>query len=546
MPVEDVPVVVIGGSLVGLSTALFLGAQGIPSLVVERHRGTAIHPRAASFHQRTMEIFRELGVQAAVEDAAAREFVQNGAIVAVEFAERPRARLLLPLVQRRRRRAEPDRAAVHHPGRARAGAARPSRRARRRASVRDRAGRLRAGCGRRDRHLRPRDGGAERNVRARYLIAADGAHSPVRQALGIAMEGRGSFADCATIYFRADVRAMIGDRNLSVVYVNRPRSARLLPLRDHRRCRLPRGVRDLRRTWARDSHVSEGLSAERCAALVRTALGAATDFPVEIENVQPWSAMASTASSFREGRVFLAGDAAHVMPPTGGFGGNTGVGDAHNLAWKLAMVLRGEAGDGLLLDSYDAERRPVAALIVEQAYARYVLRRRSGPRQGEPHADRRRGDGGAWLSVSLGRRTARARRGRLPRESPDEPTARPGLRAPHLALARGDGAPSSTLDLAGRGFALLAGPAGEAWCQAAGAVSAQLEVPIESQCVGDVPAFAEIYGTGAEGAVLLRPDGYVAWRTGSVATDGEATLRRVLERILDVDHRAPAAPAAVG
>src|SRR4030095_16393811 len=106
--------------------------------------------------------------------------------------------------------------------------------------------------------------------------------------------------------------------------------------------------------------------------LARKALGRA-DIPVEIDNMQRWTAAAAHASCFRDRRVFLAGDAAHVMPPTGGFGGNTGIGDAHNLAWKLAAVVSGTAGAGLL-DTYDAERRPVCDLVVEQAYTRYVLR----------------------------------------------------------------------------------------------------------------------------------------------------------------------------
>ena len=192
--------------------------------------------------------------------------------------------------------------------------------------------------------------------------------------------------------------------------------------------------------------------------------------------------MADWAERFQEGRVFLAGDAAHVMPPTGGFGGNAGVHDADNLAWKLAAVLRGEAGPGLLA-TYDAERRPVAEFTVEQAYTRYVLRLDPGARQGEPDADRRRGDGRARLSLPLGRRGARARRGRLAVGEPARADGAAGLaRAASRARTRGRRG-SSTLDLVRRGFVLLAGPAGEAWCRAAGAASAELGVPIESRAI---------------------------------------------------------------
>ena len=528
MAVEDVPVVVIGGSLVGLSTALFLGAQGIPSLVVERHPGTAIHPRAALVSQRTVELYRTLGLQAEIEAAAAAEFVQNGAIVSVESlggkeldwyfrsinegveSLSPAPRLFItqiglePIV---RRHAEASGARFEYGTEAVA-------------LEQDDSGVTV--------HLRARDGGAERSVRARYAVAADGAKSPTREQLGIPMVGHGTFSDSITIYFRADVNPLLGDRNLSVVYVFHPR------LQGFFRFSLAGDAgflvvnSTIDESGVRSTSPGEDMGEERCIEYVRRALGA-PDLPVEIESVQRWSSMADWAERFQEGRVFLAGDSAHVMPPTGGFGGNCGVHDADNLAWKLAAVLRGEAGPGLL-STYDAERRPVGEFTVEQAYTRYVLR--LDPALGKENLMPIVGE----ATVELGYRYHSD--AVLPEpgedgslwESPDEPTARPGSRAPHLALAHADGAASSTLDLAGRGFTLLAGPAGEAWCQAAGAVSAQLGVPIESQCVGDTPAFAELYGTGAEGAVLLRPDGFVAWRDLGPSHDERA---QAMEQILD-------------
>ena len=219
------------------------------------------------------------------------------------------------------------------------------------------------------------------------------------------------------------------------------------------------------------------------------ARSATTEIQVEIESVQRWEASAWWADRFRDGRIFLAGDSAHVMPPTGGFGGNAGIQDAHNLAWKLAAVLDGEAGDGLL-ETYDAERRPVAEFTVEQAYTRYVLR--LDPALGKdnlmPIVDE--------ATVELGYRYHSA--AVIPEsdedgalwESPHEPTARPGSRAPHVALADG----SSTLDLFGRGFVTLTGS----------------EVD---------HAVAEAYGIGPAGAVLVRPDGFVAWRSQNASTD---------------------------
>ena len=221
--------------------------------------------------------------------------------------------------------------------------------------------------------IRPHGGGPEEVVSSDYLVAADGAHSTVRDQLGIPMSGRGTFADCVTIYFKADVKPLMGGRNLSVVYVNHPRLTGFFRFSITGDSGFLAVFSTLEPDGTRDTHVGADIPVERCIELVRTALGGEPDLPVEIEGVQRWSAMAATAESFQRGRVFLAGDSAHVMPPTGGFGGNTGVADAHNLAWKLAFVSSGLAGSGLL-STYDAERRPIAALTVEQAYSRYVLR----------------------------------------------------------------------------------------------------------------------------------------------------------------------------
>jgi 2-polyprenyl-6-methoxyphenol hydroxylase-like FAD-dependent oxidoreductase len=527
----DVPVVIVGGSLVGLSTAVFLGAHGVPSLVVERHAGTAIHPRAALVSQRTVELFRSLGLQPEIESAAAAEFVQNGAIMSVESlggkelawyfrsinegveSLSPAPRLFVTQIGLEpilRKHAE------------RAGA---------RLEYSTEAVALEQDAEGVTVHVRGRDGGGERRIRAAYVVAADGAKSPTRARLGIGTCGHGTFSDSITIYFRADVTALLGDRNLSVIYVFHPR------LTGFFRFSLAGDAGFLVVNSTVDEHgvrsTSPGLdtSEERCIEHVRLALGD-PGIAVEIENVQRWSSMAEWAERLQEGRVFLAGDAAHVMPPTGGFGGNAGVHDADNLAWKLARVLQGEAGDGLLA-TYDAERRPVAELTVEQAYTRYVSRLDPGL-----------GTDGLMpvieeATVELGYRyhsdaiVAEDGEDGALWENPHDPTARPGSRAPHLALPDG----GSTLDLVRREFALLAGAGGQAWCDAADAAGAELGITIERRCIAGVPGFAELYGVGEAGAVLLRPDGFVAWRARHAAAEGDASLLAALEQILDL--RAP-------
>jgi len=244
----------------------------------------------------------------------------------------------------------------------------------------------------------------------------------------------------------------------------------------------------------RDTHVGADISTEQCVGLVRTALGADATLPVGIESVQRWSAMAVTARSFQAGRVFLAGDSAHAMPPTGGFGGNTGVADAHNLAWKLAFVTRGLAGAGLL-DTYDAERRPIAALTVEQAYTRYALR--VDPTL--PRDDLMPPLDDAAIELGAIYRSTAVHADDTPESPLDDPRARTwtvGARAPHVMLA-GRGGPISTLDTANAGFALLVDD---------GSAPSAPDIPVTVYPVepGDVPP----------GGVLLRPDGVIAWRPG--------------------------------
>jgi hypothetical protein len=256
---------------------------------------------------------------------------------------------------------------------------------------------------------------------------------------------------------------------------------------------------------------------------------------VAIESIQKWECSAHTAERLRDGRIFLAGDAAHVMPPYGGFGGNTGIQDAHNLAWKLAMVLNGEAGSALL-DSYEPERLPVAAFTVEQAYTRYVLR-------GAPYLQARGITAFARdVNVDLGycyRSDAVIADEDGPlHEDPRVLKGRPGSRAPHVPLDANTGT-ASTIDLFGRRLVLLGGSEAAGWLQEARAASTRLQVPVDMHCpgtagMGDGDDFHDAYGISPAGAVLVRPDGVVAWRArgGADASAGalDAALTRVLAR----------------
>jgi hypothetical protein len=238
--------------------------------------------------------------------------------------------------------------------------------------------------------------------------------------------------------------------------------------------------------------------------------------------------------------VFLAGDAAHVVPPNGGYGGNTGVQDAHNLAWKLALTLAGVAGPGLL-DTYDAERRPVGELTVEQAFTRYVTRVAPylGTENTQPIVDD--------FSMEIGYRydspAVLPEPGSPPlHEHPRQSRGRPGARAPHVFLDR-DGTRLSTLDLFGRNFVLLAGPEGQAWRDAGLAAARELGVALDAHTVGGGAGagagladggggFAEAFGISPSGAVLVRPDGFVGWRAVDAAGAPDKALRHALGSLL--------------
>ncbi|HVW16730.1 MAG TPA: FAD-dependent monooxygenase [Solirubrobacteraceae bacterium] len=518
---EEVPVLIVGGSLVGLTTGMLLGHHGVRSLSVERHAGTAIHPRAGHFQLRTLEVLRQVGLEDAVREASARMYHPRGGINAVEsLAGREIATYVEDVNEGVEGFSPTGRVFVNQD------VLEPL--------LRERALELGAETINRTEvvgldqdddgvtaTLRDLDTEEERTVRARYVVAADGNRSPTRNRLGIEMVGYGELSRSITIYFRADCAELLRNRNQGVIYVHNPE------LRGFFRLDRSGGTgflvvntvgEDVTRPEA--VNVSEGLTDEQVHGLVRAAIGV-PEMPVEIDGVQHWRAEANVAERFSSGRVFLAGDAAHVVPPNGGFGGNTGIQDALNLAWKLAAVVKGEAAPELL-DTYHDERWPLARLTIEQAYNRYATRvvPERGTDDVEPFIDD--------LTIEIGM----IMRSRAIAVEPDDDGAvyahpsllrgRPGTRAPHVELPDG----RSTLDLFGKDFVVLrpAGPDVDDWAPA-GAVSHAIEGP----------GFRDAYGLSAGGAALVRPDGVVAWRAPG------SFWRPELERALDVAlSRAPA------
>lgn len=547
----EVPVLIAGGSLVGLTTSMLLAHHGVRSLTVEYHRGTAIHPRAAQMTQRSMEILRGVGIEEVVRERSAEQFVQDGGVVGVETLAggvttawianlnegirdlSPSERVFLsqnslePILEQR---ALELGATLKFSTQV--------------VSIAQDAEGVTA-------ELRHRDTGEATHVRARYLIAADGSHSRLRESLGVAMQGHPSFSRSITIYFRANLRPFLEGKVVAVVYVNnarlrgffrfeKPFDSGFLVVNTHGDPAEP------------DSDCSSGLDDARAKEFLRAALGA--DIPVEIDNIMRWSARAEYVERMRVGRAFIAGDAAHTMPPNGGWGGNTGIQDAHNLAWKLAYVLSGAAG-AALLDTYDAERRPVGALATEQAYTRYVAR--TAPYLGMAGAQPLVPD----LNVELGyiyRSPAIVPDGPDGPDGPDdgavhmsprEMRARPGTRAPHVWLRR-QGERLSALDLPGKAFKLLAGPEADRWCARAqeAAGRAGVELAVHRLGAGGLEdpegAFCAAYGIGPSGCVLVRPDDFVGWRARSDARASVEELGGVLARMLARSPADAGAPRA--
>src|SRR4051794_18979060 len=381
MTEEEIPVLIVGGSLVGLTTAMLLGHHGVPSLSVERHAGTAIHPRAGHFQLRTMEVIRQMGLEERVRTKSLETYSATGGIIAVEsLAGRELATYVRELNEGVEGFSPTVRVFINQD------ALEPILRERALelgATVRNRAEAVAI-----DQDddgatvtLRDLESGDERKARARYVVAADGNRSPMRARLGIGMRGHPELSRSITIYFRADCAELLRDRNQGVIYVHNPQ------LRGFFRLDRTGGtgflvINTVGDDVTQDSaiDVQSGLTQERALQFLRTAIG--TDMPMEIVDVANWRAEATCAERLHEGRVFLAGDAAHVVPPNGGFGGNMGIQDALNLAWKLAAVINGEAGPGLL-DTYETERLPLSELMVRQTHTRYATR--VGP-------DRRRDD----------------------------------------------------------------------------------------------------------------------------------------------------------
>jgi len=575
----ETDVLIVGSGPAGGAAALCLSTLGIPSIMITKYRWTANTPRAHITNQRTMEIFRDLGVEGQVlADATPHELIGD-TVFCTSIAGEEIGRI-------RTWGTHPAREADYQ-------LASPSLTCDipqtylepilvRNATVRGTQTRFSTeylsheqdtdGV---DVHVRDRLTGAVYTIRAKYLIGADGARSMVAADAGLPMEGQMDIAGSMNITFKADIAAYVGHRPSVLYWVLQPGSnvggigAGLV--------RMVRPWNEWLIVWGYDiSEPPPVVDAQAATQIVRGLLGL-PELEVEITGTSLWGNNEMYATHLQSGRVFCAGDAVHRHPPSNGLGSNTSVQDSYNLSWKLAAVLRRQAAASLL-DTYSAERAPVARQIVLRAnrssrefgqffdalgmteatteaemIEQIEERKANTPRGAAKRAalvkamELKNYEFNAH-GVELGQfyESAAIVPDGSARPEPDrdpelyyQPSTVPGSRLPHVWV--GDSTRKlSTLDLAPfTRFTLITGIAGEAWAGAAGKVAHDLGVPLEAVVIGPGREVTDIYYDWArirevaeEGAILVRPDKHIGWRSMSLPEDPERRLREAMSSLL--------------
>jgi putative polyketide hydroxylase len=536
MAQEHIPVVIVGAGGAGLSLSLLLQQQGIASVLVERRSDVSWFPRARNLNFRTLEVFRGLGLEKQVIAAGTHvsQTFRKPTLASPEREEFPSIEQMLHITDHPetltpeppfwycpQSRLEPLLLAVAK----------------------------QRGCDVRyntelvsftqdsqgvSATVRDRATGISSVLHADYLLGADGAHSHVREALGVKAEGLGALDEhYLFVYFRADWGELIRGYESDAILIQRPGVQGFFLITD-----ADRGMLLIQEEAAQEYTV------ERCRELVLDGIGK-PDLAVEIVDIAHWQPAQLVAEHFGQGRVFLVGDAAHTMPPKLGLGVNTAIQSAQNLAWKLADVLKGFASQELL-STYEAERHPVGQLASEQSLVGPAAALLTQGSDDKLLPAEKRVSVFSLIAGYRYRSQAALSEDAAPSEQasidllgqPEELTGQPGTRVPHLWLEQ-DGQRISTLDLLDGRFVLLTGPAGALWQKSAPGAATSLGIKLSAYRLGADGDLLDLengwqtkMGMSVEGAVLVRPDGFVAWRTDTRPSSPESRLVQVLSSIL--------------
>jgi putative polyketide hydroxylase len=505
----EVPVLVVGGGPAGLTASLLLSRHGVASLLVDKRITESPLPRARGVHARAMEILRVCGVEpdlravelpitpgaewrARLTSVPIREDVPS-AVVKADVSPCEGLSVSQDVFESVLR----DHARGYATARLQAG------------TLLESFGVSDAGI---EATLLDQPSGTRSWVRARWMIAADGARSGIRQRLGIAMNGAGDLGKQQMIAFRADLSRFTGENPRGIYFLTDAGAALIWTHPDHR--------------WVLSMpDTAGGVGDLDLAARIRDVLGA-PDLAVEVLSSNRWTAAAQTAARYAQGPVLLVGDAAHRFPPAGATGVSAAMHDAHNLAWKIAAVLRGHAGQALL-DTYAAEREPVGRRNTDETGAAWnrVFNASEAPFAGRSLAQIDMGY--QYRSSAI---TADGSPGADPPGADYVPAAAPGCRAPHLWVTTTHGR-TSTIDLFDHDIVLLTANTGASWRTAAETASRALGVPIESHLI-EGPEWPRLYGITPAGAVLVRPDGHVTWRHRTAPNAGESTAQTQIHAAL--------------
>ncbi|MCM6777446.1 FAD-dependent monooxygenase [Nocardia sp. CDC159] len=581
-PDIDIDVLIIGSGPAGGAAALALATLGVDHLVLTKYRYTANTPRAHITNQRTMEIFRDLGIEDDVLARATPHELMGQTVFCTSLTGdelgRVRAWGTHPAREADYTLASPSQncdipqnylepIVIQH------AAARGSR-------IRfdsEYLGLTQDADGV-DVRVRDRVSGAEFTVRAKYVIGADGGRSAVAADIGLPFEGRMDVAGSMNIVFHADLSHLVAHRPSVLYWVLRPGAdvgGIGLGL-----VRMVRPWNEWLIVWGYDINRPPPDIDDAAATRIAHQLIGDDTIPVTIRSTSLWGNNRMYATDYRAGRVFCAGDAVHRHPPSNGLGSNTSIQDAYNLAWKLAYVLKGVAGEALL-DSYSAERVPVGRQVVLRAnksieefgaiLAALGIDDTSDPETMRAAIAERRDDTPAGARKRRELRTAlelkdyefnahgvelgqRYRSGAIVGDGTAEPgytrdpelyyhpTTHPGARLPHVWLGTATGHRVSTLDLCGHGrFAVLTGIGGQPWADAAVAVADKLGIEIAAHVIGPGRTHTDLYDDwarvreiGEDGCVLVRPDMHVAWRAAGPVAEPERTLLEALSAVLSV------------